>query len=51
MNTHILNYNFLSSAKAEIQDLTVCIVLNGEKMSKLIGQCPMSSMRGISGKK
>ena len=34
MNTHILNYNILSSVKAEIQDLTVGIVVNGEKNSK-----------------
>ena len=30
MNTHTLNHNFLSSAKAEIWKLTVCIVVNGE---------------------
>ena len=39
----MLNHNFL----AEIKDLTICIVLNGEKFqsyamtSTLIGQCPM----------
>ena len=27
----MLNQNFLTCAKAEIQDLTVCIVVNGEK--------------------
>ena len=26
----ILNYNFQSSAKAEIWDLTICIVVNGK---------------------
>ena len=33
MKTHVLNYNFLhcAKAKAEIQELTVCIVANGEK--------------------
>ena len=30
--TDILNHNFLTWAKAEIKDLTVCIVVNGEKL-------------------
>ena len=29
--TYILNHNFLTRAKAEIKDLTICIVVNGEK--------------------
>ena len=39
----------LTCAKAEIKDLTVCIVVNGEKCQShavtltLIGQCPMSN--------
>ena len=48
------NHNFLTCAKAEIKDLTVCIVVNGEKFqsssmtSNLIGltwmrQCTMSN--------
>ena len=28
---NLLNHNFLTCAKAEIQDLIVCIVVNGEK--------------------
>ena len=45
----MLNHNFLTCAKAEIYDLTVCIVVNGEKFRShsvtltLIGQCPMSN--------
>ena len=45
----IINHNFLTCAKAEIDDLTVCIVLNGEKFQShtvtltLIIQCPMSN--------
>ena len=41
------NHNCLTCAKAEILDLTVCIVVNGEKFQShavtltLIGQCPM----------
>ena len=31
----MLNYNFVTCAKAEIKDLTVCIVVNEEKISKL----------------
>ena len=30
----MLNHNFLTCAKAEILDLTVCIVVNGEKFQK-----------------
>ena len=30
----MLSHNFLACAKAEIKDLTVCIVVNGEKFSK-----------------
>ena len=30
----MLNHNFLTCAKAEIEDLTVCTVVNGEKISK-----------------
>ena len=47
--TDILNHNFLTCAKAEILDLTDCIVVNGEKFQShaviltLIGQCPMSN--------
>ena len=43
------NHNFLTCAKAEIKDLTVCIVVNGEKFQSqaltltLIGHCPMSN--------
>ena len=47
----ILNYNFQSSAKAEIWDLTVCIAVNGEKILShavtLMGQCPMSDSSEI----
>ena len=45
----MLNHNFLTCAKAEIKDLTVCIVVNGEKFQShavtltLIGRCPMSN--------
>ena len=45
----MLNYNFLTCAKAEIKDLTVCIVVNGEKFKShavtltLTGQYPMSN--------
>ena len=45
----MLSHNFLTCAKAEILDLTVCIVVNGEKFQShavtltLIGQCPMSN--------
>ena len=45
----MLNHNLLTCAKAEIKDLTVCIVVNGEKFQShavtltLIGQCPMSN--------
>ena len=45
----MLNHNFLTCAKAEIKDLTVFIVVNGEKFQSkaetltLIGQCPMSN--------
>ena len=41
MNTHILNYNFKSSAKSEKYDKKVCIVVNGEQNGTLIGQSPM----------
>ena len=47
--THILNYNFLLCAKAEVLDLTVGIVVNGEKIQShtvtltLIRQCLMSN--------
>ena len=43
----MLNHNFLTCAKAEIKDLTVCIVVNGEKFQShhvtlaLIGECPI----------
>ena len=46
----MLNHNFLTCAKAEIYDLTVCIVVNGETFQShavtwaLIGQCPMSNL-------
>ena len=42
----MLNHNFLTCEKAEILDLTVCIVVNGEKFQShavtltLIRQCP-----------
>ena len=47
----MLNHNFLTCAKAEIKDLTVCILVNGEKFQShamtwtltLIGQCPVSN--------
>ena len=45
----MLNHNFLTCAKAEIKDLTVCIVVNGEKFQShdvtltLIRQRPMSN--------
>ena len=45
----MLNHNFLTCAKAEIKDLTVCIVVNGEKFQShtgtftLIEQCQMSN--------
>ena len=42
----MLENNTLTCAIAEINDLTVCIVVNGEKFQShavtLIGQCPMS---------
>ena len=44
--TVMLNYNFLTCTKAEIKNLTVCIVVNGEKFQShtvtltLIGKCP-----------
>ena len=43
------NHNFLTCATPEIEDLTVCIVVNGEKFQShavtltLIEQCPMSN--------
>ena len=43
----VLNHNFLTCPKAEIKDLTVCIVVKGEKFQShaetltLIGQCPI----------
>ena len=46
----MLNHNFLKCAKAEIWDLTVCIVVNGEKFQShavtltLIRQCPISNL-------
>ena len=46
----MLNHNFLTCSKAKIYDLTVCIVVNGEKFQShamtltLIGQCPMSNL-------
>ena len=30
----MLNHNILTCAKAEIEDVTVCTVVNGEKISK-----------------
>ena len=45
----MLNHNFLNRAKAVIKDLTVCIVVNGEKFQShtvtftLIEQCQMSN--------
>ena len=45
----LLKHNFLTCAKAEIKDLTVCIVVNGEKFQShamtltLIEQCLMSN--------
>ena len=45
----ILNHNFLTCAKPEIKDLTVCIVVNGEKFQShavtltLIRQWSMSN--------
>ena len=50
MNAHILNHNFLTNAKAGIWDLTVLIVVNGEKFQfhavtlTLILQCPVSNL-------
>ena len=47
--TILINLVLLSCAKAEIKDLTVCILVNGEKFQShavtltLIGQCPMSN--------
>ena len=49
----MLNHNFLTCAKAEIKDLTVCIVANREKFQSyavtltLIGQNPMSNSSEI----
>ena len=49
MLTDILNHNFLTCAKAEIYNFTVCIVVSGEKFQShamtltLIRQCPMSN--------
>ena len=43
----MLNQNFLTCAKAEIKDLTVCIVVNGEQFQShavtlnLIRHCPI----------
>ena len=45
----MLYHNFLTCAKAEIKDFTVCIAVNGEKFQShdvtltLIEQCPMSN--------
>ena len=45
-----LNHNILTCSKAEIKDLTVCIVVNGEKLQShgvtltLIGQWSMSNL-------
>ena len=53
MNTHTFNHNFQSSGKAEIQDLTVCIVINGEKFRSatvnltMVQQCRISNLSKI----
>ena len=47
--TDVLNQNFLTCAKAEIYDLTACVVVNGEKFQShaitltLIGKRPTSN--------
>ena len=47
MITHILNHNLITCAYSEIWDITVCIVVKGEKSRAvtltLIGQCQMSN--------
>ena len=49
----MLNHNFLTCAQAEILDLTVCIVINGEKFHShavtltLIAQCPMPNLSEV----
>ena len=48
--TNMVNISFLACTKDELQDLTGCIVVNGEIFSAetftFIGQCP-SSFRDI----
>ena len=50
MATAVHNHNFQTCAKAQIKDLTVCIVVNKEKFQShavtltLIGNCPMSNL-------
>ena len=47
---YILNVNFLACTKVELWDLTVCIVVNGEKFQScamtltLVRQCPISNL-------
>ena len=47
-HTHIVNYNFLTSGKPEIQNLTIWILINGENFHScamtftLIRLCLMS---------
>ena len=49
----MLNISFLSCTKAELWDLTVCIVVNGEKFQScavslsLFLQCPISNLSEI----
>ena len=53
MNIHTELELLLACAKAEIEDVTVCIVVNGEKFQShavtvtLIGQSPMSNSSEI----
>ena len=49
----MLNISFLSCTKFELWDLTVCIVVNGEKFQScavtlsLVRQCPISNLSEI----
>ena len=51
--TYVLNLSFLVCTKVELWDLTVCIVVNGEKFRSgtvtltLVRQCPISNLSEI----